>query len=59
MNFIRAPYIASASPDVDILSTVDDHIVAVRYGKQLALSFHPEVGNDDRMHRLFLDMIGD
>ena len=59
MNFIRAPYIASASPDVDILSTVDDHIVAVRYGKQLALSFHPEVGHDDRMHRLFLDMIGD
>ena len=53
MNFIRAPYIASASPDVDILSTVDDHIVAVRYGKQLALSFHPEVGHDDRMHRLF------
>ena len=59
MNFIRAPYIASASPDVDILSTVDDHIVAVRYGKQLALSFHPEVGHDDRMHRLFLGMIDD
>ena len=44
MNFIRAPFITKAAPEVDILSTVENHIVAVRYRNQIALSFHPEVG---------------
>ena len=56
MNFIRAPFISKAAPDVDILSTVDEHIVAVRYGNQIALSFHPEVGEDMRVHEYFLTL---
>lgn len=57
MNFIRAPYVTKAAPEVEILSTVNDHMVAVKYKNQLALSFHPEVGEDTRVHQLFLDMV--
>ena len=57
MNFIRAPYIESVEPGVDVLSVVDDHIVAVVYKNQLALSFHPEVGQDTRIHEFFLDRV--
>ena len=57
MNFIRAPYVVEADPSVEILSTVNDHIIAVKYKNQLALSFHPEVGQDTRIHQLFLDMV--
>ena len=58
MRFIRAPYIAKVlNPKVNILATVDKHIVAVSYQKQLALAFHPELGNDLRIHQAFLNMI--
>ena len=57
MVFIRAPYNKSASPDVKVLATVDDHIVAVRYGNQLGLSFHPELTSDLRIHKYFIDMV--
>ena len=56
-TFIRAPYIESVEPGVDVLSVVDDHIVAVVYKNQLALSFHPEVGQDTRIHEFFLDRV--
>ena len=55
-NFLRAPYIEQASPEVEVLSATDGHITAVRYEKQLALSFHPEVGGDARLHEMFLQM---
>lgn len=54
MTFIRAPYIQSVTPCVEILSKVDERIVAVRYNAQLALSFHPELDSDTRIHELFL-----
>jgi len=57
MTFIRAPYIESVGNDVDILARVDGKIVAARQGKQLALSFHPELDNDMRIHKYFLSMI--
>ena len=58
MVFIRAPYIeAVKSTDIKVLATIDDYIVAVRYKNQLALTFHPELGEDNRVHRYFLDMI--
>ena len=57
MTFIRAPYITDASKEVTILSTVDDHIVGVRYQNQLALAFHPEVTEDLRIHELFLEIV--
>ena len=48
---------AEASPDVDVLATVDDKIVAVKYGSQFALSFHPELDSDYRIHKAFVDSI--
>ncbi len=57
MTFIRAPYVAEATPDVDVLATVDDKIVAVKYGRQFALSFHPELDSDYRIHKAFIESI--
>lgn len=57
MTFIRAPYIESVGPAVDVLARVDDKIVAVRYKNQLGASFHPEVTADTRVHEYFLQMV--
>ena len=57
MTFIRAPLIQSASEGVQVLATVNDQIVAIRYKNQLAISFHPELNEDLRVHRYFLEMI--
>ena len=57
MKFIRAPYIEKAETEVEVLGRVEDRIVAVRYKNQLALSFHPEVTGDSRIHQYFLDII--
>ena len=48
---------ADRAGDVQVLARVGEHPVAVRQGRVLATSFHPEVGGDDRLHRLFLDMV--
>ena len=57
MRFIRAPFIEEAAPEVDVLARVDGNIVAVRYGQQIGLAFHPELGTDTRLHAAFLSMI--
>lgn len=57
MTFIRAPYVSKAGEDVNVLSEVEGKIVAVQYKNQLALAFHPELGEDTRLHRYFLSMI--
>lgn len=57
MTFIRAPYIEKAGKGVDVLAKVDGNIVAVRYKNILGLSFHPEMGNDTRIHEYFLDIV--
>lgn len=57
MCFIRAPYITTAGDGVDILSEVDGHIVAARYKNQLAISFHPEISGDTKVHEYFLTML--
>lgn len=57
MTFIRAPYILEAEPAVEILATHDGLITAARQGRQLACAFHPELGDDTRVHAYFLDMI--
>lgn len=57
MTFIRAPYIDSAGEGVDILAEENGHIVAARYKNQLALSFHPELDKDNRIHKYFLQMV--
>lgn len=58
MTFIRAPYIEEiTSPDCQSLATVDGHIVAARQGRQLALSFHPELDDNLRLHQYFLQSV--
>jgi pyridoxal 5'-phosphate synthase pdxT subunit len=57
MIFIRAPLITSIGPDVKTLAIVDKEIVAVRQGNQLGCSFHPELSDDQAVHRYFIDMI--
>lgn len=56
--FIRAPWIAEHGPAVEVLAEIDGHPIAVRQGKILALSFHPELTGEDRLHRLFLKTAG-
>ena len=55
--FIRAPWIAEHGDDVEVLAQLDGHPVAVRQGSMLAVSFHPELGDEERVHRLFLDAV--
>jgi 5'-phosphate synthase pdxT subunit len=57
--FIRAPWIAAHGPEVVILGRVDGHAVAAREGRVLAVSFHAELSGDDRLHRLFLGLVGE
>lgn len=57
MTFIRAPYIEQVSDGTEVLAEVDGKIVAVRYRKQLAMAFHPELDGDERIHRTFLEML--
>jgi 5'-phosphate synthase pdxT subunit len=54
--FIRAPWIESYGPGVDVLASYDDHPVAVREGSVLACAFHPELTDDSRLHALFMAM---
>lgn len=58
--FIRAPWVEEVGAGVEVLAragnTSDGPVVAVRSGHALATSFHPEVGGDGRLHRLFVDM---
>ena len=63
--FIRAPWVESAGPEVDVLARVDatahspaaGKIVAARQGHLLATSFHPELTGDARVHALFVEMV--
>jgi len=53
--FIRAPVVTRTGPGVQVLSRIPEGIVAVRSGPHLALSFHPELTGDLRIHEMFLD----
>jgi len=55
--FIRAPWVERTGASVEVLARVGEHPVAVRQGRVLATSFHPEVSGDDRLHQLFLEMV--
>ncbi len=57
--FIRAPWIEEHGPDVEILATVDGHPVAARQGLMIAVAFHAELGEDERLHRWFLELAGE
>ena len=55
--FIRAPWVEEVGEGVQVLSSVDSHPVAVRQGKLLATSFHPELTQDHAVHRYFFEEI--
>jgi pyridoxal 5'-phosphate synthase pdxT subunit len=55
--FIRAPWVEEVGSDVEVLAEAEGHPVAVRQGHLMATSFHPEVADDGRIHRLFLDLV--
>jgi len=55
--FIRAPWVADVGNGVEVLADVDGHPVAVRQGNVIAVSFHPELTGEPRLHRLLLDLI--
>jgi 5'-phosphate synthase pdxT subunit len=58
--FIRAPMVADVGPSTDVLARdPDGNPVAVRQGRVLATSFHPELTGDRRIHRLLLAMVGE
>lgn len=55
--FIRAAKISRVGPRVEVLAEVEDVPVAVRSGNVTALTFHPELTGDDRIHRAFYESI--
>ena len=57
--FIRAPLIVAAGQGVKVLARLDEGVVAARQKNLLALAFHPELTDDPRIHRIFLDMLED
>jgi 5'-phosphate synthase pdxT subunit len=54
--FIRAPWVESHGEGVEVLARVDGHPVAIRDGRVLACSFHPELTDDLRLHALLMAM---
>lgn len=60
--FIRAPWVESVGPDVEVIARVsrggdDGTIVAVRQGLLMATAFHPELTGDTRVHEMFVEMV--
>ncbi len=54
--FIRAPRVARHGPGVEVLASYEGDPVAIREGRVLACSFHPELTDDPRLHALFMAM---
>jgi 5'-phosphate synthase pdxT subunit len=54
--FIRAPYIVEAGRGVEVLAEVEGKGVLARQGKLIAAAFHPELTDDMRLHKLFVDL---
>lgn len=69
--FIRAPWVEEAGPGVEVLALTGTaatasgrgpgegtgRIVAVRHGSLLATAFHPEIGDDTRVHQYFVELV--
>lgn len=59
MVFIRAPKIERVGQQVEVIATEGEDPVAVRQGKIMAATFHPELSHDSRVHQAFLDLVLD
>jgi pyridoxal 5'-phosphate synthase pdxT subunit len=57
MVFIRAPKIEHVGAGVEIIATEGADPVAVRQGRAMAATFHPELSDDPRIHQEFLDLV--
>jgi pyridoxal 5'-phosphate synthase pdxT subunit len=57
MVFIRAPKIERVGPGVEVIATEGTDPVAVRQGRVMAATFHPELSEDTRIHQSFLDLV--
>ena len=57
MVFIRAPKIVHVGEGVEVLATEGNDPVAVRQGRAMAATFHPELSDDTRVHQAFLDLV--
>lgn len=57
MTFIRAPYVEAYDPEVEPLAVVEGKTVAVKYRKQIAIAFHPELDEDLTVYEQFLGMV--
>jgi 5'-phosphate synthase pdxT subunit len=55
--FIRAPIVERTGPDVEVLAAVGGRPVLCRRGEVLVAAFHPELGDDPRLHELFLSTV--
>jgi len=55
--FIRAPWIAEHGAGVEVLASVGGHPVAAREGSLFVISFHPELGDDRRLHEAFVEHV--
>ena len=55
--FIRAPIIRKTWGKCEALAKIDEKIIMARQDKSLALSFHPELTSDLRVHKYFLELI--
>ena len=59
MVFIRAPKIERVGPNVEVIATEGSNKepVAVRQGSVMAATFHPELSDDTRIHKAFVDLV--
>jgi 5'-phosphate synthase pdxT subunit len=57
--FIRAPRVRDAGPDVEVLAELAGEPVLVREGRFIVASFHPELTDDTRIHKLFLQLVAE
>jgi len=55
--FIRAPVVERIGADVEVLAEADGRPVLCRQGRAVVAAFHPELGNDPRLHVLYLEML--
>ena len=55
--FIRAPSVSGVGSDIEVLSKLDEKIVAVKKGNVIGTSFHPELTQDISLHKYFVSLV--
>jgi len=55
--FIRAPWVEAMGPGVEVIARCGEHVVGVRQDHLVGVAFHPELGDDPRLHAYFLDLV--